>query len=634
MTAQTLPSDSTSAIPKRFPDLGIRVKEFFLHAIAQVRILEKVYPGVMHAFIFWGVTIQILGTAINLMQMKLFTPFVLDFPRSSLYLSYELIMDLAGAAILVGVIMATFRRAVLKPKALITKWDDTYTLILLALIPLAGFTTESFRLVATSPSWAAWSPIGNLYANFWRSLYITPEIAAVIHPYMVVIHVVLGLIFVASIPFTKLRHLIFVPTNIVTRPQRKEGSIEKIENIDEADTLGVGQVNEFKSSQLLSLEACVQCGRCEEVCPATISGMPYSPRKLIYDLHQIMVSGLIPQNGKTAPEIFGEAIAEDTPWYCTTCGACIKKCPTFVNPVDEVVDLRRYQVLTTGSVQKYVGDVLRNVERQGNPWGMPADDRTTWTEGLGVRKIAPGEETDVLFYVGCAAAYDDRNKKVAQSFLRLLQKTGVDYAILGLDEACCGETARRMGNEYLFQVMAGQNIETFNKIKFKRIITQCPHCFNTLKNEYPQMGGNYVVQHYTEFLAEHSLPWEKGKPNGNSLNGRLAYHDSCYLGRYNNIYTQPRQLLEKVGINRVELPRFAKNSFCCGGGGGQMWMETDAETRINRHRLQDALDAKVDVVATACPYCLIMFDDAIRSKGLGEQMKVLDIAEVIERQLP
>lgn len=632
MTTDTLSTHSTKPLPKRHPDLGLRIRDFFLHAVAQIRIFEKVYPGIMHACIFWGVTIQILGTAINLMQMELFTPFVINFPRGSLYFSYELVMDLAGVAILIGVTMATFRRVVLRPKALITRWDDTYTLIMLALIPIAGFTTESFRLIATSPTWAVWSPIGNLYANFWRSLNLTPDTAATLHPYIVVIHVVLGLALIASIPFTKLRHLIFAPTNIVARSRRKEGSIEKIENIDEAETLGVGKVNEFKSPQLLSLEACVQCGRCEEVCPATVSGMPYSPRKLIYDLHQTMVSGLIPQNGKTVSEIFGNTITENTPWYCTTCGACIKRCPAFVNPVDEVVDLRRYQVLTTGSVQKYVGDVLRNIERQGNPWGMPTDDRISWAQGLGVRELAPGEETDVLFFVGCAAAYDDRNKKVVQSFVRLLQKTKVNFAILGLDEACCGETARRMGNEYLFQVMAGQNIETFAKVKFKRIITQCPHCYNTLKNEYPQMGGNYLVQHYTEFLAEQSLPWDKASTNAQAIKGKLAYHDSCYLGRYNNIYTQPRQLLDKAGIKRVELNRYAENSFCCGGGGGQMWMETDAETRINHHRLQDALDAKTDFVATACPYCLIMFDDAIRSKGLGEQMKVMDIAEILEKQ--
>jgi Fe-S oxidoreductase len=330
-------------------------------------------------------------------------------------------------------------------------------------------------------------------------------------------------------------------------------------------------------------------------------------------------------------EILGEALKEEYPWYCTTCGACLVKCPAFINPVDEVVDLRRYQLLTTGKMPKSVGDTMRNLERQGNPWGMPPENRMAWAEGLDVRQLAPGQQTDVLLFMGCAAAFDERNKKVARAFVKILQKVGVDFAVLGFDETCCGETARRMGHEYIFQEFAKQNIETLGKVKFNRIVTACPHCFNTLKNEYPQMGGDYKVQHYSEFLAELNLP--AATANGNGVHGKLTFHDSCYLGRYNQIYAAPRTLLDKSGVNRVEMTRRNENSFCCGGGGGGMWMETDANTRINHRRLQDALDAKAEVVATACPYCLLMFDDAIRSKGLGEQVKVMDIAEVLAAQL-
>jgi Fe-S oxidoreductase len=329
---------------------------------------------------------------------------------------------------------------------------------------------------------------------------------------------------------------------------------------------------------------------------------------------------------------FAETFSEAYPWQCTTCGACTVRCPAFVNPVDEIVDMRRYQALTTGKVPKSVADALRNIERQGNPWGIPAQDRLNWSEGLNLRELAPGDETDVLYFVGCASAFDDRNKKVARSFVHLLQKANVNFGVLGFDETCCGETARRMGNEYLFQVFAEKNLEAMRKIKFNRIVTQCPHCFNTLKNEYPQFGSNYKVQHYTEFLSELSLSKEIS-PNGNGLKGRLAYHDSCYLGRYNQIYQAPRQLLQNAKLNPLELPRQGENSFCCGGGGGQMWLETDPNTRINHRRLADALQVKADVVATACPYCLLMFDDAIRSKGLSEQIQVMDIAELLERQL-
>jgi Fe-S oxidoreductase len=282
-------------------------------------------------------------------------------------------------------------------------------------------------------------------------------------------------------------------------------------------------------------------------------------------------------------------------------------------------------------MEKSVGEALRNIERQGNPWGMPAEERISWAEGLNVRQLAPGDQTDVLLFLGCAFAFDDRNKKVAQSFVRVLQKSGVDFAILGLDEACCGETARRLGNEYLFQVLAQQNIDTLSKVKFNRIVTQCPHCFNTLKNEYPQFGMQYQVLHYTEFLADQVKASKLTGANGRGIKGNVSYHDSCYLGRYNNIYSQPRQLLNQAKIINIEMARKGEDSFCCGGGGGQMWMETDPMTRINHRRLDDALKVNADVVATACPYCLLMFDDAIRSKGLSEKIQVMDIAEMLEK---
>jgi len=636
MTANTAPEQTTlthrlgaslrSALP--------RLRDFFVHVLAQVRILKKAYPGIMHLLIFWGVTIQVIGTAINLQQMALFIPFLeLPFPRGAGYLAYELVMDLAGVAILLGVLMAAFRRRVLRPKTLETRWDDYYALILLALIPIVGFTTEGLRLVSASPPWAAWSPVGYLVANLMRLMGMSPESALGFHPYLVLTHATLGLTLLASIPFTKLRHLVTAPLNVVLRPFRNMGALTKIEDIEETEILGVGDVAEFTSHQLLSFDACLRCGRCEEACPATSSGMTYSPKNLVQILRTAMVDKLVAQNGNSEKELVGEIVVDENIWSCTTCGACISICPVFIDPVDQVIDLRRYQTLTTGQVPKSVADTMRNFERQGNPWGMPPEDRVAWAQGLGVRELAPGDETDVLLYLGCAFAYDDRNKKVAQSFVRLLQKADVDFGILGLDETCCGETARRMGHEYLFQVFAEQNIEIFNQVNFKRIVTQCPHCFNTLKNEYPQMGGDYKVQHYTEFLAELTLPWESFSPNGNGLKGQVSYHDSCYLGRYNQIYDQPRGLLEKAKVKTAELPNCGENSLCCGGGGGQMWMETDADTRINHLRIQDALDVKSDVVATACPYCLLMFDDAIRSKGIGEDIQVLDIVEVLEGQL-
>ncbi len=613
-----------------------RVKDFFVHVLGQVRILKKVYPGIMHFMIFWGVTIQVLGTIINILQMKLFLPWTINtFPRNGWYLGYELVMDIAGAMILLGVLMAAIRRYIWRPKYLETRWDDTVALVLLFLIAFVGFTNEGIRLMVTNPAWRAWSPVGNWAASIMAATGFPVQEAAAAHDALVSIHVILALTLVALMPFTKMRHLVNTPLNILVRPRRKTGELTKIENIETTEKLGVGKVTEFAPQQLLSFDACVGCGRCEEACPANFSGMPYSPRNLIQRLRKTMVGGLVTGEMKPDAEIMGDAMPDEYPWYCTTCGACLEKCPAFVNPVDEVIDLRRYQLLTSGKMPKSVGDTMRNLERQGNPWGMPPENRMAWAEGLNVRQLAPGQETDVLFFTGCAAAFDDRNKKVARAFVKLMQKAGVDFAVLGFDETCCGETARRMGHEYIFQEFAKQNIETFGKVKFNRIVTACPHCFNTLKNEYPQMGGDYKVQHYSEFLAELALPALAVKlpPALNRVNGKLAYHDSCYLGRYNGIYAAPRRMLDGSGVERVEMARQGEDSFCCGGGGGGMWLETDANTRINHRRLKDALDAKAGVVATACPYCTLMFDDAIRSKGISEQIKVMDIAEVITAQL-
>jgi Fe-S oxidoreductase/nitrate reductase gamma subunit len=637
MTAQaTTPSEPKSTnrqtIGAAFNKSLPRIRDFFVHAIAQVRILRKAYPGVMHFLIFWGVAIQVVGTVINILNMLLFFPWVITFPRGTAYLVYEILMDLAGLAILVGVTMAFFRRIVLRPKYLETRWDDYYALSLLALIPILGFTMEGSRLLATNPPWAIYSPIGNLTSKILAGLGMTPLGATHLHDIVFWVHAGVALLLVASIPFTKMRHLVNAPLHIIFRPLRHMGAVEKIEDIDQAEILGVGKVSEFKSQQLLSFDACLNCGRCEAACPSTISGMDYSPRSLVQILRKTMVESLETPKENASQELFSEAFTDFYPWQCTTCGACTLLCPSFINPVDEVVDMRRYQALTTGKLPKSIADSLRNMERQGNPWGIPAQDRLNWSAGLSLRVLAPGDETDVLYYVGCAASFDDRNKKVARSFVNLLNKANVNYGILGFDETCCGETARRMGNEYLFQVFAEHNLDSMSKIKFNLIVTQCPHCFNTLKNEYPQFGVGYKVMHYTEFLNELSIT-KNISPNGNGIKGRLTYHDSCYLGRYNQIYQEPRQLLKDAKVNPIELPRKGENSFCCGGGGGQMWLETDPNTRINHRRLAEALEIKADVVATACPYCMIMFDDAIRSKGVGDQIQVLDIAEVLEKQL-
>ena len=631
MTAEATAAPETTS--KRWETLGPRSKDFFTHVFTQPRILKKLYPGIMHFMLFWGVGIQVVGTIINLLNMALFQPWVIEWPRLGVYLGYELIMDIAGGMILVGVGMAAIRRYILRPKYLDTHWDDGYALIMLTLIVLVGYSNEAARFISTNPQWANWSPIGNWFAGILRAAGVSPQQAQAWHDASVYLHATLAFALVASMPFTKMRHLIYAPLNILMKPLRKTGELEKIEDIEETELLGVGKVSEFTPQQLLSFDACLRCGRCEDACPSTFSGMPYSPKDLIQFMRTSMLDNLVSGgNGKGEVEIMASVIDEEYPWLCTTCGACIEKCPALINPVDEVVDLRRYQLLTTGQMPKSVGDTMRNFERQGNPWGMPPQERARWAEGLNVPKAEPGKEFDVLLYLGCSMAFDERNKKIAQAIVELLKRSNVDFAYLGLDEACCGETARRMGHEYVFQVMAEENIAMFSELNFKRIVTPCPHCLNTLVNEYPKFGGDYEVIHITEFLQSLSMDIGKVSLSENGRSPRVVYHDPCYLGRYNDVYSEPRELLDAAELNRGEMKRNKANSFCCGGGGGHMWLETDAETRVNHRRLEEALDAKAEVIATACPYCLTMFADAINSKGLGDEIQVMDISEILAKE--
>jgi Fe-S oxidoreductase/nitrate reductase gamma subunit len=626
VTTETIASTSPAA-PKPKPNWLRRIGDVIWHGVIQARIWKRIYPGVMHFSIFWGVTIQILGTAVNLMQIPGFLPFELPFPRGTAYLWFELVMDIGGGLILLGVSMALLRRLVFRPKYLVSKPEDWLALTLLLIIPLLGFSSEAFRLHSVEPAWRVWSPIGNLFAQGYAAMGLTDVTSIGVHQFFTWSHAIAGLAFVIVIPFTKLRHIFSGPLNIFFRPDRHDAALETIEDIEEAETLGVGEVAEFESQAMLSFNACVQCGRCEDLCPATISGMHYSPRELLLSLREAMNDWADGSNPET---LIGSRFDKEFPWLCTTCGACIAACPLHINPVTSVVELRRYLTLTMGDVPGSVAEALTGMERYGNPWGLPKEQRAQWANQLGARVLQPGESCDVLVFLGCAISYDDRNTPAGKQLITLLKQAGVDYAILGPEEGCCGETPRRLGHEYLFQVMAEENIAKFNAMSFKRIVTPCAHCFNTLKNEYPQFGGDFEVFHHTEFLQELLRDGRLKAPSMEVAKG-VTYHDSCYLGRYNQIYDAPREILSAIsGVEQHEMPRRMENTFCCGGGGGQMWLETDPNTRLNLRRLDEAVaNDDVEMIVTACPYCTIMFDDAIRDKGLSESVVVRDIAEVL-----
>jgi Fe-S oxidoreductase len=464
-------------------------------------------------------------------------------------------------------------------------------------------------------------------------------------------------------PFTKFRHIVISPTNIFARDLGAPGALPKIENIEQTEEpLGAGTIQQLTWKQLLDGDACTECGRCQDVCPAYAAGQPLSPKKLVMDFRDRMseypgalwkwqkpIVNLLPvirpfALGSRTPaekELVGEVIHDETLWACTTCRACEQECPVFIEQVSEIVAMRRYLALEEGRLPDTLTQALRNTERQGNPWGQPRHQRAAWAAGLDVPLMADVGQADVLYWVGCAGSYDPRNQKVSQAMVRIFRAAGVDFAILGEEESCHAEWARRAGEEYLYQTQAQENIEILKQYRFKRIVTQCPHCFNTLKNEYPQFGaaklhdggGEWTVMHHSELIQELSMTG-KLQISSRWADGEVTFHDSCYLGRYNGIYDAPRRVLTAIpDLQLVEMKRRRERGFCCGGGGAGMWMEHEAGKRVNDVRMDEIQALDPDLAAVACPFCLIMLDETATRRNAQDWLALKDIAEVIAEAL-
>ena len=615
---------------RRGGSMGRRIWSAVRYGIVQRYFFKEFYPGLMHLFILIGFCIPL--AVIIIVQYPFSLP--LTFGK---YFSCAL--DLIGLCAVVGCLLAIFRRYLVKPDRLDNTPDDAITLILVSGIFIFGFLVEGFRIGITNPPDAIWNPLGLLTAKILTGIGLIREGSAVfLHHLFWRIHFFLVLGLIAYLPYSKLFHIVSSTLNIFLRTSGPKGELIPITDFENVETYGVTTINEFTWKQLLDLDACTRCGRCQDQCPAYLSEKPLSPKKIIQDLkNHLKAEEKILRGGKdkegsehSLTPIIGNAVTADELWSCTSCMACMEQCPVFVEQIPKIVDLRRYLVMMESSFPSEVAGVFKNMEVNSNPWGIGWASRGDWAKALGVKVLSEAEDKDVdiLYYVGCSGSFDDRSKKVAVSFVKVLQGAGINFGILGAEEKCCGDSVRRMGNEYLFQTLAQENIECMKKYEIKKIVTTCPHGYNIIKNEYPQFGGNFEVYHHSGFIAK--LMREGRLKLVNSIDQTITYHDSCYLGRYNTIYSEPRKIISDIaGTRLIEMNRSFEKSFCCGAGGGRMWMEEHLGKRINHLRFEDAITTKATMAATACPFCLTMLEDASKDKAMEESFKVRDLAELV-----
>ncbi len=623
----------------RFDQPARRFKAVFFDGLLQRSILRETEPGLMHAAIFFSFVLLTIGTILVMLQADLSIKILFG----NFYLWYSLVLDIAGVVFLLGVLYALVRRYLIRPARLNRVTDDAIILGGLLIIGVSGFLLEGMRISATNPAWQHWSPVGKWMAGIFSG--VTEGGLIVMYQRLWWGHLLLTFFLIAYIPFSKLFHVLTSPTNIYFKSLGPKAELEPID-YEKSETFGVSTIREFTWKQLFDLDACISCGRCQEVCPAFISEKPLSPKKIILDLKDCMAeTGAVALAGKKAAEqsqpeeiplIMGNRVEEEEVWSCTTCLACQEACPVAIEHVRKIVDLRRSLVLMDGKFPQELNPAFKGLETNANPWGLGSSTRAEWRdelgEGVNVPTIAEAPDADYLWFVGCAGSFDDRAVKISKSLAAVLNAAGVSVAVLGVEEKCCGDPARRAGNEYVADNLARDNVATFTKYGVKKIVTSCPHCFNMLKNEYPKFGGNYQVVHHSQLIEQLIREGKLALKTPHAQ--KAAFHDSCYLGRYNDIYQEPREVLRAVtGAHPVELKRSRERSFCCGAGGGRMWMEEDVGKRINHLRTQEIIDSGVATVSVACPFCLIMLDDGVKEKEKDESIEIVDVAQLVEKAL-
>jgi Fe-S oxidoreductase len=604
----------------RFGDVPARARAEATVVVGQSKLLQRLLPGLMHAAIFWGFLVlfpTILIAMIGAVDAHTTLPWL------GAQGWYAFLVDVFAVFVLAGVITAFVIRKVQRPARFKGSHVGEADLIL-ALI--AGIVCTLLLWHASQIALhlndypAQWAPISNALSH------LVGPVAPVLERVAVWGHVLIILSFLVYLPYSKHLHILVAAFNVYFGRTGARGRLEPIDfEKPEAEVrFGSARASDMTWKQMLDTMSCTECGRCQDVCPAYATGKALSPKLLIMAMRDQLLSG-------ASTPIVPNAVTDDVVWDCVTCGACVRECPVGIEHIDHVIDLRRNLVMVESRFPDEAGTMLRDVDRSSNPWGKPQADRLQWAEGLGVRVLQPGEPApDVLFWVGCAPAFDERARKSAVSTAKLMQQAGVDFAILGPRESCTGDPARRMGDEYTYQRLAGENVATLNDAGVKKIVTTCPHCFNTIGNEYPDFGGRYEVVHHTEFLAQLV---REGRLSPAASDRKITYHDSCYLARHNDVRVQPRELVDAVG-QAVEMPRNRERTFCCGAGGARMWMEEKRGRPINQERVREAAATGADTLAVACPFCTVMLDDGVRETGA--KLQVFDLAtllaEAVERK--
>ncbi len=599
------------------------------HAVVQSRLATETYSGAFHRFIFFGFIVLTFATIVVLIQYDL----SIELMKGHFYLYYQsFVVDVFGGLMLVGIVMAAARRWVDKPAKLVYTFEASLILVILFIITLTGFLLEGWRIAVTEDPWAAWSPIGYLAARLLRS-FMDPETMRAAHLGTWWFHLVLSFGFIAWTPYTKMLHVLTSTLNIYTANLNPIGANLKSIDFEEADTLGVKDLSGFTWKDLLDLDACTECGRCTDVCPANTMGKALSPRDIILHLRSLMHANhpaADSENGEGAASIVdpSTAVSPEALWECTTCAACVAACPVYIEQMPKIVDLRRYLVMEEADFPETIQEAVMSLENRGHPFRGVQATRLDWAKGLDVPLISETRDAGVLLWVGSAGALQEHGQKETRALAQLLGSAGVKFAILGREEKSTGDLARRVGNEFLFETMAQENIETLNRYGVKTIVTPCPHAFNTLCNEYPRLGGNYRVYHHTEYLVR--LVQDGKLSVVRPSNRKVAFHDPCYLGRHNNIFDAPRNLIEiSSGSTPIEMEKNRENSFCCGGGGGMSFAEEPPEKRVNRERARQALETQADVVAVACSFCRTMLEDGINALKGDRDIQVKNVAELL-----